>query len=90
MDVDAAIDLVRQATWLGALLCAPVLVAVALVGLVVSVLQAVTQIQEQTLSFVPRLAIATVTALVILPWGLQRLVEYATELFLGLPTGIAG
>jgi flagellar biosynthetic protein FliQ len=55
----------------------------------VSVLQAVTQIQEQTLSFVPKLLAVSVVFLIALPWMLQLMVRYATELFRSLPTLIS-
>jgi flagellar biosynthetic protein FliQ len=56
------------------------------VGLVVSILQAVTQIQEQTLTFVPKLLAVSAVFLVGLPWMLQLLVKYTAELFRSLPT----
>ncbi|MDQ6926015.1 MAG: flagellar type III secretion system protein FliQ, partial [Candidatus Eremiobacteraeota bacterium] len=56
------------------------------VGLVVSVVQAVTQIQEQTLAFVPKLVAVAATFLIALPWALQLMVKYTTELFRSLPS----
>jgi flagellar biosynthesis protein FliQ len=67
MDSSTAIDLVRQATLLALLIGAPVLTASVVVGLVVSIFQAVTQIQEQTISFVPKIVIMAVTMLLVLP-----------------------
>ena len=64
----------------------PLLVVSLGVGLVVSIVQAVTQIQEQTLSFVPKLLTVAAVFLVALPWMLQLLVKYTTELFRSLPT----
>jgi flagellar biosynthesis protein FliQ len=55
------------------------------VGLVVSVFQAVTQIQEQTLTFVPKLFAIAVAFLLGLPWMLQLMVKYTTELFRSIP-----
>ena len=57
------------------------LVAAVPVGVLVSVIQTVTQIQEQSLSFVPKLFAVAVAFLVSLSWTLQRLVQYSTELF---------
>ena len=72
------------------LIVAGPLLAVALgVGLVVSLIQAVTQIQEQTLSFVPKLIAVGAVFLVALPWMIQLLVKYTSELFRSLPTLVA-
>ena len=57
--------------------------------MVVSLVQAVTSVQEQTLSFVPKLFAVAATFLYLLPWMLERSVRYATELFRSLP-GIVG
>lgn len=60
---------------------APVLLTGLIVGAVVSVMQAVTQIQEQTLSFVPKIAAMLIAAAIAGPWMLARLVEFAAEMF---------
>lgn len=78
--------LARDAMMVAMLVAAPMLIVALLVGLVVSMLQTVTQIQEQTLSFVPKLIAVAVTALVALPWMLQLLVDYTARLFRSLPT----
>jgi len=54
---------------------------VAIVGIVVSLLQAVTQIQEQTLTFIPKIAAMFAAAVVLMPWISQRLLEYAQVMF---------
>jgi flagellar biosynthetic protein FliQ len=56
------------------------------VGLIISVVQAVTQIQEQTLAFVPKLVAVAATFLIALPWTMQLLTKYTTELFRSLPS----
>ncbi len=63
-----------------ALLCLPPLLASLLVGVLVSVFQAVTSVQEQTLSFVPRLAAVGLVMIVSLPWSLRLLTTYATHM----------
>jgi flagellar biosynthetic protein FliQ len=78
-------DLARNAMMVAALVAAPLLIVALLVGLIVSILQTMTQIQEQTLSFVPKLIAVAVTFLVALPWILQLLVEYTAQLFRSLP-----
>jgi flagellar biosynthetic protein FliQ len=86
MDTDTAVELVRQATYLGLLIGAPVLVVSIAVGLLISILQAVTQIQDQTISFVPKVIVMVVTLLLVLPWSIERIVEYSTTLYQDIPT----
>ena len=83
------VDLARNAIMLALLIAGPMLVVALLIGLTVSVLQAVTQIQEQTLAFVPKLVGVSVVFLLALPWMLQLLVKYTTELFRSLPSLIS-
>jgi flagellar biosynthesis protein FliQ len=80
------IDLARNAVMTALLLCGPILVVALGVGLAISVVQAVTQIQEQTLAFVPKLFAVAVVFLVALPWMLQVMIRYTTELFRSFPT----
>ncbi|MBL8961395.1 MAG: flagellar biosynthesis protein FliQ [Gemmatimonadetes bacterium] len=82
-------DLARDAILVTALLAAPLLLVALTIGLLVSVFQTVTQIQEQTLSFVPKLVGVGATFLVALPWMLQLLVEYTARLFRAMP-GMVG
>lgn len=63
------------------LLATPVLVISMIVGLVISVFQAVTQIQESTLTFVPKIIAGIVTLIVLMPWMLNVFVEKTNELF---------
>jgi len=83
------VDLARNAIMLALLIAGPMLIVALLVGLTVSVLQAVTQIQEQTLAFVPKLVGVAVVFLLALPWMIQLLVKYTTELFRSLPSLIS-
>lgn len=71
------------------LIASPMLVVALAVGLVVSIIQAVTQIQEQTLSFVPKLVAVAVTFIIALPWIIQIMVKYTSELFRSLPSMIS-
>jgi len=86
VDLDAAIDLVRNATYLALLVGAPALIVSIIVGLAISVLQAVTQIQEQTLNMVPKIVLMALTMLLVLPWAIGRVVEYAIALFRDIPS----
>jgi flagellar biosynthetic protein FliQ len=85
MNVDQATDLIRQTLMLALTISAPMLLIGLVVGIIVSLFQAVTQIQEQTLTFVPKIAAMTVAAIVLMPWITQRLLEYTSHMFsLGL------
>jgi flagellar biosynthetic protein FliQ len=83
------VDLARNMIMTALLIASPMLVVALAVGLVVSVIQAVTQIQEQTLSFVPKLIAVAVTFIVALPWIIQIMVKYTSELFRSLPSLIS-
>jgi flagellar biosynthetic protein FliQ len=86
MTVDQAVELTRDAVTLMLVLGAPIMLVAVVVGLIISVLQAVTQLQDQTISFVPKIIAMTLAGLYILPWVLQHLVEYSTQLFVHAPT----
>ncbi len=78
---ESTLDLVRAALVITLKVSAPILLAGVLVGLIISVVQAVTQIQEQTLTLVPKIFVMIVVALVLLPWIVMRLVEFAADIF---------
>lgn len=84
----AVMTLGQQALYTMLLLAAPMLIAALIVGLVVSILQAATQINEMTLSFIPKL-LAMLAALVIAgPWMLTFFVDYMRRMFEAIPTAI--
>lgn len=83
---DLTLALASKTLWTAALLCAPVIGATTLVGLIVSVLQGVTQIQESSLTFVPKLVTAGVVLLALGPWMLRVLSDYATTLISSIPS----
>jgi flagellar biosynthetic protein FliQ len=85
MTSDFAMQLAGQLLWNAVLIAAPLLGVTLVVGLIVSVFQAVTQIQEMSLSFVPKLLAAAVTLVVFGPWMLQRLVNFSSTLIAGIP-----
>lgn len=85
MSADQAVELGRSAVMLGLLIALPVLATAIVVGLVISILQAVTQIQDQTLSFVPKILAMFLATLYLLPWILAQLTEYSTALFRNIP-----
>jgi flagellar biosynthetic protein FliQ len=84
--IQVAVDMTRRALLITLELSLPVLVAGMVVGFLVSLLQAVTQIQEQTLSFIPKMLAVAATLFLTLPWILSVLVEYTREIFLGMRT----
>lgn len=86
MPLGLVLDMARDALVLALTLAGPLLAVALIVGLVVSVLQAVTSIQEQTLTFVPKLLAVGVVFLVLLSWMLQLMARYTTELFRSLPS----
>lgn len=81
MDIDSATQLVRSSLVLVLLLSAPVLLCGLVVGVIMSLLQAVTQIQEQTLSFIPKILAMFLVAVLTLPWMGGHLLEFAREIF---------
>jgi flagellar biosynthesis protein FliQ len=86
MTVDQAAELTRNAVALTLMLGAPIMLMAIVVGLVISILQAVTQLQDQTLSFVPKIIAMALAGLAILPWMMHRMVEYASDIFNNIPS----
>jgi len=78
-----AVDLIREALTLVLLLSAPVLFAALVVGLTVSIMQAVTQVQEQTLSFVPKIIGMGVVAILTFPVMIAKIGDFAARMFSG-------
>ena len=81
MSLEYATDLVRQTLVLALIVSLPMLGIGLVVGIVVSLLQAVTQIQEQTLTFVPKIVAMVAASILLMPWISHRVVEYATAMF---------
>lgn len=88
MTPDTAVDLMRSALVLSLLIGAPALITAIVVGLLVSLMQAVTQLQDQTLSFVPKIVAMMIIMLYTLPWVLNEIVEYSHELFQQIPMSL--
>jgi flagellar biosynthetic protein FliQ len=85
MTPEVAVDLFREALWLTTTMVAILVVPSLIVGLIVSMFQAATQINEQTLSFLPRLLVMLVTLIVIGPWMVRTFMEYITNLYTSIP-----
>jgi flagellar biosynthetic protein FliQ len=86
MTADGVLLILRESLLLILLLSAPVMAVTMVIGLVVSLLQATTQIQEQTLSYVPKLVAAFLTLAITGPWILEHAVHFSAELFATIPT----
>ena len=85
MTQDTVMTLAAQAMWMTILLCAPLLISALIVGLLVGMFQAATQINEMTLSFIPKLGILVVALLIFGPWMLGTLVSYTHQLITSIP-----
>ena len=85
MTTDAAIELCRSAVLLTLMLCSPLLLVAVAISLVMGLLQGLTQIQDASLTFVPRLIALALVVVLLLPWGLSLLTEYAGDLIRGIP-----
>lgn len=79
------VGLSKQALFLSLILTGPPVLIAMLVGLVISILQATTQIQEQTLTFVPKLVAVIVTMAVAGPWMVVQLINFAASIFDSFP-----
>jgi flagellar biosynthetic protein FliQ len=81
MTLDQATDLLRQSLLMVLVIASPMLLIGLVVGLTISIVQAVTQIQEQSLTFVPKITAMFVAAAVLMPWIGMKLLDYTTLLF---------
>lgn len=86
MSPDVVISLGQKALEMALILSAPVLLITFLVGLIISILQSATQIQEMTLSYIPKIVAAYITILVLGAWMLNKLLDYTKELIINIPT----
>jgi flagellar biosynthesis protein FliQ len=85
MTPGVVMEIGRQAIEVTLLIAAPMLLAALVVGLIISIFQAATQINEQTLQFVPKLVIMFLVLLLAGPWMLQYLMDYIQRLFESIP-----
>jgi len=86
MNQDTVVSLASQAMSLALKVAGPMLVAALVVGLVVSIFQAVTQIQEQSLSLIPKIIGVAGVVIVLGPWMLGQLVSYTSALYTAIPS----
>lgn len=90
MDQDTVMTLSTQALDLAIKVGGPLLIAGLAVGLIVSVFQAVTQIQEQSLSFIPKIIVTAVVLVIAGPWMLNQLLTYTEDLYRSIPSLVGG
>lgn len=83
--VDQSIGLLSELLWNGLLISAPVLLLTMLVGLLINIVQVVTQIQDMSLTFVPKIVVAAIVLVTLGPWMLRRLLSFATQLISSIP-----
>ena len=86
MNQDTVVNLASQAMSLALKVGGPLLLVGLLIGLVVSVFQAVTQIQEQSLTLIPKIIGIAVVIVLLGPWMLGQLVSYTAQLYLSIPS----
>ena len=86
MTPQTVMEIGRQALEVTLLVSAPLLMAALIVGLIVSIFQAATQINESTLSFSPRLVAMFITLIFAGPWMLQLMIDYIRRLFESIPS----
>ena len=85
MTPEYIVHLGQQAIYLMLLISAPMLIAGLVVGLGISILQAVTQIHEVTLTFIPKILIVSLALMIALPWMIQKLIDFMTMLMHQIP-----
>ncbi len=89
MTPDTVIDLSQQALYLIAMIAAPMLLSALAIGLLIGMFQAATSINEQTLSFIPKLMVLLLSILVAGPWMLNLLLSFTRRLYINIP-GLIG
>lgn len=90
MSPQLPVELGRDALMVALYTAGPILAVGTLIGLLIGLAQALTQVQDQTLAFVPKLAAMAAAVLFCLPWILQHLVDYTSDLIRNIPQTISG
>lgn len=85
MENDFVVEVVSQAIRVTLMLSAPMLIGALVVGVLVSIFQAVTQINEQTLSFIPKILVIIAALVIFSPWMMETMVTYTHDLFVSIP-----
>jgi flagellar biosynthetic protein FliQ len=90
MNQDVVVSIAVQAMEVGLKVALPILLTGLVIGLLVSIFQAVTQIQEQSLSFIPKILGLVVVVIVMGPWMLGQLLSWTEQLYGSIPTLVGG
>ncbi len=90
MGADSVIDLGREAMMLTLTLAGPILIVALLIGTAVGFFQAVTQIQDSTISLVPKILAVFIALAISLPWMMERMLEFSQRMFGTMPTFLTG
>ncbi len=85
MENEFAVEVVSQAIRVTLMLASPMLIGALVVGVLVSIFQAVTQINEQTLSFIPKILVIIAALVIFSPWMMETMVTYTQDLFISIP-----
>lgn len=90
MDNGFVVEVTNQAVKVTLMLAAPMLLGALFVGILVSLFQAVTQINEQTLSFVPKILVIVIAMVIAAPWMMETLTSFTQELYTSIPSVVMG
>ncbi len=81
MSPDLVVSLARDAIYTMLLISAPMLISGLLIGLIISILQAITQVHEMTLTFIPKIIVVAVSMLLFLPWIISTMIDFTNRMF---------
>ncbi|WP_127718022.1 flagellar biosynthesis protein FliQ [Halobacteriovorax sp. HLS] len=90
MDFDGISDITNQAIKIALMIASPMLIGSLVMGILVSIFQAVTQINEQTLSFIPKILVIVGALVIFAPWMSDTLTTFTKELIISIPQVVAG
>ncbi|MAG92992.1 MAG: flagellar biosynthetic protein FliQ [Planctomycetaceae bacterium] len=85
MNVDIAVDMGREAILLTLLVGAPIMLMAIAVGLTISILQAVTQIQDQTIALIPKIVAMMMMLFRVMPWIVNQMIDYVEGIYANIP-----
>ncbi len=86
MSIEFVVDICRRAVQTTLLLAGPTLIAGMVIGLIVSIFQATTQINEQTLTFIPKIVAVFITLLITTPWMIHTIIKFTSSIFTAIGT----
>lgn len=90
MEVDLVLDMTRETLWQTMVLAGPPLIAALVIGGIVGLFQAITQVQDTTISLVPKILAVFITLAVCLPWLVDGMLEFSQKMFGSVPSFLIG